>query len=198
MAIKGQEVKYIKLDDLERIRKYFKSKNKIVMLELLNVGCNVGLRVSDLTKLKFEDIGKDGIIRLVEKKTGKAREILLNKPSMLAIDKLKKYYKEIGLSKNEGYLFKSTNRAYVKNKEDRAITTSGINKNLKDVQKMLGLTYPIGTHSFRKTWGYVAYKKTLNIALIMRAFNHSSAEITLNYIGIEQENINKLYENIEV
>jgi integrase len=195
--MRGQEVKYIKLDDLKRIREYFKLKNKIVMLGLLNIGCNVGMRVSDLTKLKFEDIGKDGIIRLKEQKTGKSREILLNKPCMKAVTDLKKYYRDLGFDQ-EGYLFKSTNRAYVKNKEDMAITTLGINKNLKAVQEMLGLTYPIGTHSFRKTWGYVAYKKTLNIALIMRAFNHSSAEQTLKYIGVEQENINKLYENIEV
>ena len=167
------------------------------MLGLLNIGCNVGMRVSDLTKLKFEDIGKDGIIRLKEQKTGKSREILLNAPCMKAVEKLKKYYKGLGFDEG-GYLFKSTNRAYVKNKEDRAITTLGINKNLKEAKDMLALGYPIGTHSFRKTWGYVAYKKTLNIALIMRAFNHSSAEQTLKYIGVEQENINNLYEQIEV
>ena len=69
MARRGQEVKYIKLDDLEKIRKYFKDKNKVVMLGLLNIGCNAGMRVSDLTKIKFEDIGKDGIIRLKEQKT---------------------------------------------------------------------------------------------------------------------------------
>ena len=42
------------------------------------------------------------------------------------------------------------------------------------------------------------YDATLNIALIMKAFNHSSPGITLKHIGIEEEDINKLYEGIEI
>ena len=51
---------------------------------------------------------------------------------------------------------------------------------------------------FRKTWGKNVYDATLNIALIMKAFNHSSPGITLKYIGIEEEDINRLYEGIEI
>jgi possible integrase len=32
----------------------------------------------------------------------------------------------------------------------------------------------------------------------MKAFNHSSPGITLKYIGIEEEDINRLYEGIEI
>lgn len=56
----------------------------------------------------------------------------------------------------------------------------------------------LGSHSLRKTWGKNVYEKTLNIALIMQAFNHSSPQITLRYIGIEEEDINRLYEEFEI
>jgi integrase len=175
-----------------------KLKNKIVILGLVNIGVNVGLRISDLSQLRFEDINRYGQIKIKEKKTGKNREIQLNKTCLKAIKELKIFYKTLGYSDKEGYLFKSLNRLYVKNLIDQPITTSGISKIFNEMRDMLAINYPIGTHSLRKTWGYMVYKGTLNIALIMRAFNHSSAEQTLKYIGVEQENINKLYQEFEI
>ena len=64
-----ESVKYIKEDDLKRIREVLKYKNKPVILELINLGVNVALRISDLQKLKFEDITKDNKIILKEQKT---------------------------------------------------------------------------------------------------------------------------------
>lgn len=32
----------------------------------------------------------------------------------------------------------------------------------------------------------------------MQAFNHSSPQITLKYIGIEEEDINRLYDEFEI
>lgn len=63
---------------------------------------------------------------------------------------------------------------------------------------MLSIEYPIGSHFLRKTWRYHVYKGTLNIALLMKAFNHSSAEQTLKYIRIEEENITKIYPQFEI
>ncbi len=43
----------------------------------------------------------------------------------------------------------------------------------------------------RKSFGYHMYKKTQNVALLMEMFNHSSPDITLKYIGINQEEQDK-------
>ena len=56
MNKRGQEVRYINPDDLLRLRNYFKNNKKIVILSLINIGVNVGLRISDLSRLKFENI----------------------------------------------------------------------------------------------------------------------------------------------
>ncbi|WP_462425323.1 tyrosine-type recombinase/integrase [Fusobacterium varium] len=198
MNKKGQEVRYINKSDLVNIRKYFKENKKIVMLALINIGVNVGLRISDLSRLRFENINTDYTIRIKEKKTKKIRKIKLNSVCKEAIEELKIYYKEMGFSSEEGFLFKSLNRKYVKELIDKSISTVGISKYLNKVRKDLNIGYPIGTHSLRKTWGHRVYKGTLDIAIVMSILNHSSAEQTLKYIGIEEDKINKIYEKFKI
>ncbi|MCB8563853.1 tyrosine-type recombinase/integrase [Fusobacterium ulcerans] len=198
MNKKGQEVRYINKSDLVNIRKYFKENQKIVILALINIGVNVGLRISDLSRLRFENINADYTIRLKEKKTKKIRKIKLNSVCQKTIEDLKTYYKEIGFSQEEGFLFKSLNRKYVKESIDKSISTVGISKYLNKARKDLNISYPIGTHSLRKTWGHRVYKGTLDIAIVMTILNHSSANQTLKYIGIEEDKINKIYEKFKI
>ncbi|MEB8716624.1 tyrosine-type recombinase/integrase, partial [Bacillus cereus] len=49
----------------------------------------------------------------------------------------------------------------------------------------------IGTHTLRKTYGYHMYMQTKNIALLMEIFNHSSEKVTLRYIGVNQDAMDK-------
>lgn len=193
-----ESVKYIKEDDLKRIREVLKYKNKPVILELINFGVNVALRISDLQKLKFEDITKDNKIILREQKTGKTREIQLNNTCVKAVANLKKVYKELGYPTDSGYIFKSLYRKYVKEKEDHYISKSGVNDYLAYLKDLLNIDYPIASHSLRKTWGYTVYKKTHNIALVMKALNHTSEAVTLRYIGIEQEQLDDTYLSFEI
>ncbi len=45
----------------------------------------------------------------------------------------------------------------------------------------------------RKTFAYHHYKQFKNIAILQKILNHSSPTITLKYIGIEQDEINRFY-----
>lgn len=47
----------------------------------------------------------------------------------------------------------------------------------------------------RKTFGYHHYKQFRDVALLQTIFNHSAPSITLRYIGITQEEINKSYDD---
>lgn len=193
---KGQEVKHIQEDDLKRIREYLKLKNKIVLLSFINIGVNVALRISDLRNLRFEDIIDGRYIEIKETKTKKRRIISLNSAVQKSLKELKAYYKSIGYPNTEGYIFKSLTRYNKKFLIDTPFTNNGVSKEFNKIKDMLNILYPIGSHSLRKTWGYTVYKKTKNIAIIMKALNHSSVEQTLKYIGVEQEDINNLYDEI--
>lgn len=93
MNKRGQEVRYINPDDLLHMRNYFKNNKKIVILSLINIGVNVGLRISDLSRLKFENINPDHTIKLKEKKTKKIRKVKFNLICQRAIEDLKNIIK---------------------------------------------------------------------------------------------------------
>lgn len=59
---------------------------------------------------------------------------------------------------------------------------------LRDAGTAVGLNH-IGTHTMRKTFGYHYYRKTHDVATLMRIFNYSAPSVTLRYIGIEREQI---------
>lgn len=194
-----KEVRYISDKDLKRIREFFTYRNVPVMLNLLNIGVNVALRISDLLNLKFEDIKSDNTIFVKEKKTKKTKIIKLNKTSQQSIKDLKKFYKKEGYKNHsKGYLFKSQQHQQRVDYKDVSITPYSVGRYLREARDFLDIQYPIGTHSFRKTWGYNVYTKTKDIALVMKALNHSSQAVTLRYIGIEQETLNATYDSIEI
>ena len=55
-----------------------------------------------------------------------------------------------------------------------------------------------GAHSLRKTFGYFAYESGVDITLLMRVLNHSSARETLRYIGIEAEEVADVYHAVNL
>ncbi|KAA0776189.1 MULTISPECIES: tyrosine-type recombinase/integrase [Bacillus cereus group] len=56
----------------------------------------------------------------------------------------------------------------------------------------------IGTHTLRKTFGYHYYQKTKDVVMLQTIFNHSAPSITLRYIGIQQDEIDKSLEDFSL
>ncbi len=54
----------------------------------------------------------------------------------------------------------------------------------------------IGTHTLRKTWGYQARKKGITIEQISEKLGHRSSIVTKRYIGINQDEINKIEDEV--
>ena len=191
---KGQNVVPVKDEDIQNIFSYLEEKQNIVILAVIKFALNTGLRISDVLKLKFEDLKFNSII---EKKTRKRKRILFNEDCLIIVEVLSEFYKEKGIKNyNTGFLFKSmVNRNM--NKEI-PLSYQGINFHIKKIRDDLGITYAFNTHSFRKAWARRAYfESEKNIALIMKVLNHSSPDITLRYIGIEDEDIDELFLKIK-
>ena len=51
------------------------------------------------------------------------------------------------------------------------------------------------THSMRKTRGYAMWDAGVPLEVIARVLNHSSPAVTMRYIGLEQADINKTYDD---
>ncbi|MBA7542336.1 Tyrosine recombinase XerC [subsurface metagenome] len=159
---------------------------------LFVAGVNLALRISDLLSLRVKDIlDKQGnikeFIHLKEQKTKRQVKIKLNNTVREALNY---FLDKARITDPEQYLFKSErgNRAL-----DRIRAWSLIQKWTKEVG-LEGERY--GTHTLRKTWGYQARKQGVSIEKINEKLGHKSVIVTKRYIGISQEEINLLEEEI--
>ena len=150
---------------------------------IFQVGKATLLRVSDLLALRRNEIfNNDGTIAknayIRDKKTGK--------PNILYLKPVKQdliYYFQWLNQKNiySEWLFPSTKHP------DRHITEKQFYKIMAKTGDLLGIDY-LGTHTMRKTGAYMVYEQTNhNIALVMKLLNHSSEQMTLAYLGLDQE-----------
>ena len=141
---------------------------------------NLGLRISDILTLRPCDIVRDGDryrLEIVEQKTGKQREFTV---PLVVKQYVENYCLRNHISPKDR-IFPMTERA--------------IQKQLALVCDYLGYE-GIGTHSFRKWYATEIYKANgCDIALVQRLLQHSSAEVTQRYIGIEPQRIERAIEN---
>ena len=140
---------------------------------------NLGLRISDILRLRPCDIVLDGEryrLEIVEQKTGKSRVFTV---PLVIQQYMENYCLRNGIQRNDR-MFPITERA---------------------VQKQLAIVCDyldyegISTHSFRKWYATEIYKANgFDIALVQRLLQHSSAAVTQRYIGIEPQRIEKAIE----
>jgi integrase len=146
----------------------------------LMLEANLGLRISDILKLRLQDIVKDGEryrLAITEQKTGKAR--IFTVP--LALYQFIRCYCIDHDIPADAIIF--------------PITTTAVQKQLKIVCDYLDIS-GVSTHSFRKFYATEIYKESgYNIALVQQLLQHSSAAITQRYIGIQQQEVERAIEN---
>lgn len=159
-------------EQIQQIKEYLKEKSERNYI-LFVVGVNTGLRISDILKLKIGDL-KGSHISMREMKTGKQKRIQIT----AALRRELKWF--IEGRENHEYLIKSRQGS------NKPIGRSMAYKILRSTAAEFGLD-EIGTHTLRKTFGYHMYMQTKNIALLMEIFNHSSERVTLRYIGVNQD-----------
>ena len=117
----------------------------------------------------------------VEKKTGKYKRFPIN-------SKLKPMFAQFTQGrKADEPLFLSV----FNNRMERTQCYRIIN----DICRKAGIDYNIGTHTLRKTFGYHHYRKFKDIVVLQKIFNHYSPQVTLRYIGIDQDIIDNSYNN---
>ena len=56
----------------------------------------------------------------------------------------------------------------------------------------------VSCHSLRKTFGYHAWRQGVPPVLLMNIYNHSSFQVTKRYLGIEQDDRDRIFKNIEL
>lgn len=168
--------------DIARMKKALHGRDLLLFI----VGINSTLRISDILSLKVGDVrGKDSVT-LKEKKTGKTKHFPLNQ----SIKKAVKQLVPDNVS-DESPLFPSR-------KGNGPITRVQAWRLLNAGAKRAGLDINFGTHTMRKTCAYFAYQNGTDISLLMKVLNHSSQAQVLHYIGIEQQDVDNVFESLNL
>lgn len=147
-------------------------------------GINTGIRISDLLQLKVSDVKDKTHITIKETKTDKEKHFGINSYFSEVIE----YYTN-GMSE-DAFLFPSR-------KGNKPIGRVQAYRILDKVAKAVGLE-DVGTHTLRKSFGYHFYQETKDVTLLQEMFNHSAPSVTLKYIGINQDIIDKAIDDFSL
>lgn len=145
----------------------------------LMLEANLGLRISDILKLRLRDILRDGEryrLDITEQKTGKSRTFTV---PLALYQFIRCYCLDHGIGSGE-IIFPISERA--------------VQKQLQLVCDYLSIS-GVSTHSFRKYYATEIYRDSgYNIALVQQLLQHSSAAVTQRYIGIQPQEIEEAIE----
>lgn len=177
---------------LKALGEYFLKRGQLRNYTLVVVGAYTALRISDLLRLKWADAYDEerGEFRpnvmIIEKKTGKAKTIALNKQ---VINALRLYFPH-----RRGEFIFANNR-----KDGKAISRVQAWRIIHAAVEAIGIMGKIACHSLRKTWGYHAWTSgTVSPVVIMHIYNHSDFAVTKRYLGVEQDDLDKAYLGMEL
>lgn len=185
---------YIEWSEMKRVVEELKRFNKPAktrMALLIFLGSSIALRISDLKRLAWGDLLKNGevvdFIRVRERKTHKLRKISVNQSTK---DQIKEAYVALGAPDLEDFIFC--------NRKGQPWSTRYCDAEMSRINVRHGLNVEtFSTHSLRKTFSRRVLARRPNdplaMVLLQEILNHSSMAVTRRYIGIRQEEIESVY-----
>lgn len=179
---------YLEWDSmLSTVRKLYRDKEYRMSL-LVGCGSFFGLRISDILSLTWDMLLDKDTFTLIEKKTGKRREIRIN-------SNFQKHIADCCMALG---VTDRSEKCFISRKHT-VYTTQRINKKLKEIRAKYDLKIEhFSTHSLRKTFGrkiVEAAGKDAEFALIKLSelFNHSDVRTTRRYLGLRQQELLETY-----
>jgi integrase len=174
--------------NLNLIRKLYNDGDYKMSL-LISTGSFWGLRISDILKLRWQDILDKERIILVEGKTQKSREIKVNQQLQHHI---KECYQQIKPFSDSRLIFIS--------QKGTVFTIQRVNVIFKSIKSRYNLKVAnYSTHSMRKTFGREVFSQSgtnaeLSLMKLSQLFNHSSVMVTRRYLGITRDELLQTYD----
>lgn len=188
MSLKGQKTTsdFLEWEKMQSLVLRLERDNELKFALLIATGSYIGLRISDLLQLRWNQVLDQQTLTLVEKKTGKTRKITIN-PELQEI--LQRLYEKMNASP-EQYLF-------VNRFGQKPISIQHVNTKLKEIFSHYGINGRYSSHFMRKTlgrriWSVNQYSDQA-LLLLSQLFNHSSISTTKIYLGIREQEISNLY-----
>lgn len=174
------------------VRKLYKDGNYRMSL-LLGCGFFFGLRISDLLTLSWAQILRQESFVVYEHKTGKRREIKINKGFQGHIQDC-----------FDAMRIKDATKPCFLNRYGSILSLQMVNRELKTIKFKYRLAINnFSTHTMRKTWAREVWEQEnakgrgeMALLKLSELLNHSAPNITRRYIGLRQEELGEVYETL--
>lgn len=188
----GSSIKVEPIRDLKAIKRIKKLlKDNPRDLCLFTFGINTAYRASELLSITVGQVAhlKPGDrLDLKQSKTKTYRATTLNGAVIEAVQAWLKHHPD---PSPKAPLFPS--------RKGGSLGVSALNHMVKRWCAQTGVKGNVGTHTLRKTFGYFQRVKAGQpVALLMAVFGHSSERVTLEYLGIQPDEITDLYMELEL
>lgn len=162
----------------EEFKKVLESTDNKLMRCIFYVIFHSGLRISELTNLKLEDVDLDNKVMHILGKGEKYRDIPIS-------DKLYSVLIEyLNNREVEGDYFFAT-------KKTGSVSNQYINRCLKDAVKKAGIKKEISCHSLRHSFGSNLLAKGANIQDVRELLGHSDIKVTSVYLHSIPQSLKK-------
>ncbi|EOS26418.1 hypothetical protein C806_01154 [Lachnospiraceae bacterium 3-1] len=181
-------------DDLKKFLDYYHNYHPNARnYALITFGLHTALRIGDILNLKWEEVYDFDLkcfrqhLFIREKKTGKQNIVAMNCHLVETLN----LYKKTRKPNPTDYIFTKTTDY------TRPLSRSQAFRIMKKAAVETLHTTHVSCHSLRKTFGYHAWKQGVPPALLMDIFNHSSYSITKKYLGIDQDERDSIFMEID-
>lgn len=190
------------LKKLQNLKKILKEDGKIRDLLFIQLGLVTALRAWDILRLTVADItNSDGklkkVIEVKESKTGKINRTKPTKNLKEAWELYQGKYPHI-VSQRSNYIIFRTKIGSDECYGEHPITMRQAHNIITKATESVWLQGNYGTHSLRKTFGYQARIQWVPVTMIQKQLNHSSPWVTLDYIGITQQELDNVHASLDL
>lgn len=202
------EVYPFKVQDIKKIANYFLENEMWLYYMLFVLSCNMARRVGDMLSLRWDHIFNPATGEFRERtpkvKEQKTDKFACPKINTACQDAIRLYIEKTGcdVSENDYQTPVFTNLTGTRTGayKGNVISSRAYLSALKKAGESVGIEYNIGTHSARKTFGTLSrllHPTDINsMVLLQKIFNHSSVDITSDYIGLTREHADAYYDDM--
>jgi integrase len=191
MALKGQKTTsdFLEWEKMQSLVLKLERDNDYKFALLIATGSYIGLRISDLLQLRWNQVLNEDYFTIVEKKTKKTRKVTIN-PELQEI--LNRLFIQLEAKEKDLML--------VNRFGDKSFSTQYVNSKLKEICAKYKIKGQYSSHFMRKTLGRRVWEvnkySDQALLLLSQLFNHSNVSTTKIYLGIREQEISNLYLSI--
>lgn len=203
---KKSEVYPYTLEDAKKMITYFQNREEWIHYLMFALSYNMARRVSDMLSMRWKNFFnpatgefRDNILEIREKKTKKYANPRINAACREAInlyvEKNKAHGLDVSANNYENFVFLQLSGTH----PGKVITRGGCLTAIKRAAEDCKISYNVGTHSARKSFGANAMMlhpaDPTNLETVQVMLNHSDSKTTTNYIGLTKQKVDAYYDD---